>query len=260
MSTSEISVKAPGIVAAGRKRSIRGTRFGSSFLPRALFVAVPSPEASRASVFLVLTAVASTLLAGTLLTTSIVGTARAQFIEPTDLLFSWDGEADNDQFGFVNRLFGDIDSDGTVDMGVGVPRHDGAGEDSGKVYIFSGRTGLLLRTHEGFAANQYFGYEIANVGDVTNDGVPDYLIARPRSINFSQYFGPGEAILYSGATGDSLRAWSTAQLGLGAGAQVAGAGNFDTRGVGDVNADGTPDFLITALIASGSNGLAGKVY
>ena len=203
---------------------------------------------------------ALTLVLAALTSVLAVGVAEAQFVEPVNLLFSWDGEADGDQFGFVNRMFGDIDSDGVADIGVGVPRHDGNGEDSGKVYIFSGRTGVLLRTHEGNAANEFLGYEIANVGDVTNDGVPDYLIARPRSINFSQYFGPGEAILYSGATGDSLHAWSSAQLGSGAAAQVGGAGSFETLGVGDVNADGTPDFLISALIAVGPNGLAGKVY
>ncbi len=198
-------------------------------------------------------------LAAGLLPSLIPGAAVGAFLDPVDLIHTWEGEVDGDNFGFVNRLVGDVDGDGTTDIGVGVPGHAAAGENAGKVYIYSGASGSLIRTHLGGAENDRFGYEVAGVGDVNGDDIDDYAVCRPRSITFQQFFGLGEIVLFSGATGDSLKAWNSGQYGLGFGAQVAGAGNFMQGGIGDLNGDGTPDILMSILLRNGGANLSGAV-
>jgi len=183
----------------------------------------------------------------------------AQFDAPVDLIYSWEGESDADAFGFVSRSLGDVDNDGVIDLGIGVPGVSENGPHSGKVYVYSGATGALIRSHLGSAENDRFGYAMGGVGDVTADGFGDYVVCRPRTLNFQQYFGLGEVVLFSGANGDSLKAWNAELLGSGV-SQATGCGNFDQRGVGDVNNDGVPDILISAIIGSGPGGLVGRVH
>ena len=69
------------------------------------------------------------------------------------------------------------------------------------------------------------GYALAAIGDVDGDGAPDLLTSD----------GGGNARVYSGATGSIIRS----HLGNG--------GNFlSMSGIGDVNLDGVPDYVIAA--------------
>src|SRR5690606_5138868 len=51
-------------------------------------------------------------------------------------------------FGYAVSGIPDIDGDGFDDVIVGAPEEDGGGvNDAGRVYVYSGATGLLIRAH-----------------------------------------------------------------------------------------------------------------
>ncbi len=50
------------------------------------------------------------------------------FVEPVKILREWDGEAANDQFGWIARNIGDVDGDGVADMVTSAPTSNGGGE------------------------------------------------------------------------------------------------------------------------------------
>ena len=133
----------------------------------------------------------------------------------------WDGANAGDRFGFVNRVLGDVTGDGVLDIGVGVPLNSGAGGSAGRVYVYCGASGDLIREHAG-AVNDFFGYELGAVGDVDGDGLGDYIIGAPETINFQTTFGNGYATLFSGADGAMLHTWTGETFADGFGGQVTG--------------------------------------
>ena len=113
-------------------------------------------------------------------------------------LLTVDGETDGDQFGAAVGAAGDVDRDGRADLLVGAPCHDGpAGADAGRAYVVSGRTGRVLRTHDGAEAGDALGWGAAGLGDVTGDRRADYIVGAKDA-------GPGDrglAYVYDGRRG-----------------------------------------------------------
>ncbi len=158
------------------------------------------------------------------------------------------------RFGRRASAAGDVDGDGHGDVLVAA---DGEGGDwfNGRVYLFSGADGALLRTYaspSGLALT-WFGFSVASVGDLTGDGVPEHLIGA----RFDGHEGtePGRAYLFSGATGALLRTHAGANP-----EQIADYGSV-VADVGDVNGDGLPDYAVSATAEPGAAGLnVGRVY
>ena len=142
---------------------------------------------------------------------------------------------------------GDVDADGVPDLLVGVPGKDIGGEeglvDVGLAYVFSGKSGEIIRTlnNPGSEAGAGFGSAVANAGDVDKDGVSDMLIGAP---------GEGHAYVFSGKTGglifnivgpfvESLHSF---------GAAVAGGMDF--------NRDRIPDLVVGAPLQEEVRGAA----
>lgn len=110
-------------------------------------------------------------------------------------------------FGAVVAGTGDIDADGVPDLAiaeVGAPPSF-LPPIGGRVFLFSGRTGDLIRTLTDSAPE--FGVAMVNLGDVNDDGVPDLLIGSPGydGTDNSEYDPEGRAYIYSGADGEILR-------------------------------------------------------
>ncbi|HKB16950.1 MAG TPA: VCBS repeat-containing protein [Planctomycetota bacterium] len=91
---------------------------------------------------------------------------------------------------------------------------------TGKVHLLSGMDGATLLELTGPAPLGFFGHSVAGPGDVTGDGVPDFLVGG----------GGAAGGLYSGATGSLV--YSLFPLGWNVGAP------------GDTNSDGVPDLLV----------------
>jgi hypothetical protein len=163
----------------------------------------------------------------------------------------------NANFGFPVSGVGDVNSDGVADLLIGASRQDvGANADQGRAFVFSGATGVLLRTLDDptpqLGAN--FGSAVSGLGDVNGDGVPDLLIGasgQDVGANASQ----GRAFVMSGATGLPLVTLDdpTPQAQAAFGSAVSG--------LGDVNGDGVADLLIGAPFQDvGANATQGQAF
>ncbi|HEU4436150.1 MAG TPA: integrin alpha, partial [candidate division Zixibacteria bacterium] len=128
----------------------------------------------------------------------------------------------------------------------------GARSDACSARVYSGSDGSLHYRKDGAHTGDYLGFDVAGVGDVNGDGYADFLIgayaANPGGVG-----NAGSAYLYSGADGSLLFQKDGEAANDFLGNSVAG--------VGDVNRDGTPDFIIGASEAE-PGGLfnAGSAY
>ncbi|NNE07392.1 MAG: T9SS type A sorting domain-containing protein [Gemmatimonadetes bacterium] len=87
--------------------------------------------------------------------------------------------APGDAFG-VARGVGDIDGDGCDDVVASAFQNDDVALNAGKVSILSGKTGLALRTITCNLEGDGLGYSVVGVGDVSGDGVPDFMVSANR--------------------------------------------------------------------------------
>jgi hypothetical protein len=160
------------------------------------------------------------------------------------LLLRMAGEADGDQFGAAVASAGDADRDGHADVLVGAPCHDGpAGQDAGRAYVVSGRTGAVLRTHDGRQAGDGFGWGTGRLGDLTGDHRADYVIGAKDA-------GPGDrglAYVYDGKHG---RLWHT----LAGNDRSADFGWYFVASAGDVDGDGRDDVYVGDFCAEDEAG------
>jgi hypothetical protein len=179
---------------------------------------------------------------------AVLGAATAS---AQTLVRSVSGPAASAQYGKACIVVPDQNSDGYKDLLVGAP---GFNQQRGEILCLSGAflsTGTGTQTIWSLAptaqAGDQFGYSIAAIGDVTSDGVGDYIVGQPgydtansdegaiRLLNgVSHTVG---AIIHGGAGHRAL------------GSAVAGCGDF--------NADGKPDVIAGA---PGTNGGASYVF
>jgi hypothetical protein len=164
------------------------------------------------------------------------------FVEPVRVIREWDGEASNDQFGWIARVIGDVDADGVNDIVTSAPTKDVGGAAAGRVYVYSTRSGALLWSASGKPGDQ-LGIGIEAAGDANRDGVPDVVASAP---------GVGKVYVYSGKDGRLLLTFSAEKTSDSFGRHVSG--------VGDINHDGHADVIVGAPgnAAGGEN--AGRAY
>lgn len=148
------------------------------------------------------------------------------------LLHELDGSQPGCGYGAEARGAGDWDQDGTPDLLIGAPAFDGpAGEDAGRVWLLSGADLSPIRVFDGDAAGDRLGR--AAFGSVA-DGEHLLVLGAARA-------GPerrGRAMLYRGTGLERLATIENDSEGVALGEMFVSV-------VGDVDADGTPDFSIS---------------
>ena len=152
------------------------------------------------------------------------------------VIWTFNGVAIGDTFGQAVDGAGDVDADGFADLIVGAPNNDTAGTTSGAAYLYSGRTGALIRAHLGASVPEYFGQSVAGAGDVDRDGFDDVIVGGPSAMVGGS--PRGRAVVYSGRTGAALWTLNGTSLNDRFGSSVAGGGDADR--------DGWPDLLVGA--------------
>jgi hypothetical protein len=90
-------------------------------------------------------------------------------------LLSWVGEDAATGLG-PGRGAGDVNRDGYPDLIVGSFSSNAGATNAGRVQIFSGKDGSVLRTITSTTENEEFGFDAVGIGDVNGDGIPDALV------------------------------------------------------------------------------------
>jgi hypothetical protein len=137
-------------------------------------------------------------------------------------------ETESQNLGWDLALAGDHDGDGDTDLFVGAP-----GQDSGRVYLLSGKDGSVLRTYSPPEPAGSFGWYVARLDDLDGDGRPDLVVGAP----FAEDAGGakvGRVWTLSSASGRELHHWKGTDRRGGFGEVVAAAGDLDGDGKSEI--------------------------
>ena len=163
------------------------------------------------------------------------------FIEPTRIIQKWVGENAGDQFGWTARRVGDMDGDGVIDLIATAPTFQ---RNAGKIYVYSSQSGKLLHSVTGSKGDR-LGNSAVGLGDLNGDKIPDFIAGAPFS------GGCGAATVYSGKDASVIHHVK----GTTSGAQFG----YEVSELGDIDKDGTPDFLVGAMAGTGKVKSSGRV-
>ncbi|MGE0683177.1 MAG: integrin alpha, partial [Candidatus Binatia bacterium] len=149
-------------------------------------------------------------------------------------------------FGWAVASAGDMNQDGAPDLLIGASNQD----ESGEVYVFSGKTGALLSTLHAPQRQQSagFGWSVASLGDLTGDTIPELIVGA------FAYDGIGRAFVFNGKDNSVL--WI-----LKPPSSESSAFGWSVIGAGDLDQDGTPDMVVGAPYTSvGETSAQGRAY
>src|SRR5262245_1477698 len=88
-------------------------------------------------------------------------------------LWTIDGSAPNQAFGWSVCTIGDVDGDSVDDVAVGAADDATGGSYAGALFVRSGATGAPIAAAYGPSPGAHLGSDLAPAGDVDGDGVPD---------------------------------------------------------------------------------------
>ncbi|MCB9916603.1 MAG: FG-GAP repeat protein [Planctomycetes bacterium] len=170
-------------------------------------------------------------------------------------LYEFFGAGTEDRFGVSVAAAGDVNNDGHMDLVVGAPEDFNVFlQQPGYIRVYSGLDGatLLAVPNASGINGEKFGRAVDGVGDVNHDGRDDLIVGVPSQS--SNGAASGEARVLSGLNGSLIFSVKGDASGHELGTSVSGAG--------DVNNDGTPDFVvgIPGVSTNGSNCGAVRVY
>lgn len=160
------------------------------------------------------------------------GTVLFKLTDPLGLL--------SDHLGSSVAGLGDVNMDMVPDIAAGVPDGDtAAGHDAGRVVIFSGADGSVIRRLEdpaGTSADD-LGTSVATA-DLTGDGVDDILAGAPGEDTVAS--NAGAVVAFNGATGSVIDTFTDPA--------VSGTANLGAvvLAIPDVSGDGVPDVMAGA--------------
>ncbi|MBL8746524.1 MAG: FG-GAP repeat protein [Phycisphaerae bacterium] len=173
------------------------------------------------------------------------GSARVFSGATGAILYTFNGDAAGDRFGWSVSGAGDVNGDGFDDVIVGARFNDSNGTDSGSAQVFSGATGAVLYTFNGVGAGDLFGWSVSGAGDVNGDGFADLIVGAP--FHDANGANSGSARVLSGADGAVLHTFVGDAVGDNLGSSVGGAG--------DVNGDGFADLIVGVPLADNNKNI-----
>jgi hypothetical protein len=147
-------------------------------------------------------------------------------------------------------VMGDVNGDSVPDIYASDFTNGAKGPSTGRIYVHSGLDGKRLLTLTGEGAGEGFGIGPGRTGDVDHDRYADLVVG---SWQYSTAATSGGRVyLYSGRDGHLIETYTDRIPGDTFG--------FDAVGIGDVDGDGTVDFLLTAAWSGVHGNHSGRIF
>ncbi len=177
--------------------------------------------------------------------------AHADAVFLTDHASGFTGQ----DFGAAVCGLGDIDGDGNNDLLVGAPGDNSSGSEAGAAFLWYGNSAVTHSANEVWygVAGEKFGYSVAAIGDVNNDGNPDFAVGAPLSNTGGT--GKGRVCIFYGGSFLSPTP-DLIILGANGGDQFG----FSVAAAGDFNGDGKDDFIVGAPYSNTGGTNIGAAY
>ena len=180
------------------------------------------------------------LIAGSRTGCAVVYSGRSGVV-----LHSFSSSSTSTDYGSAVAGAGDLNGDGYGDLLVGEHGAAHNGEDSGTVWVHSGRDGALLYALSGDAMQDHFGVSVAGAGDLDGDGFDDFLVGATAPLYPIE---PTDYVrVFSGGDGSEL-------FTLHGSSQDGDRFGYSVDGAGDVDGDGWPDLLVGSPMDSAGGG------
>jgi hypothetical protein len=141
------------------------------------------------------------------------------------------------RYGYAVALIGDMDADDCAEFIASSPMADyGQGGNTGRAFLFSGRTNALANTLISPTTGVNFGYGLSGIGDFNGDGKPDFMVSSP----YASYTGT-----WSGSVWIFTSMGQSPTTALRIDGSAAGDHfGWSASGAGDINYDGTSDVIV----------------
>ena len=149
-------------------------------------------------------------------------------------LWTHSGSQSGGVLGYSLDKAGDMNGDGSSEIVVGAPFEDFGLNNNGRGHVLNGSTGATLFTRHGWWNSGLLGHDVAGVGDVDGDGIPDVGFGSP----WAASNGPdcGVAMIFSGNPPYPQIQEISGAAGVRAGYSLAG--------IGDADGDGRDDYAV----------------
>lgn len=160
-----------------------------------------------------------------------------------------------DFFGYAMTELEDLNGDGHDEFLVGVAGSDSTGLEAGQVFLWFGGASVLRapdRIWNG-TSPEAFGWAVANIGDVNDDGTADWAVGAPESNAGGS--ASGRVYVFYGDTDPP----AMPDLVI-TGAQGGDKFGFAISAAGDFDGDGRDDFIVGAPFANLGVGNTGAAY
>ncbi len=135
---------------------------------------------------------------------------------------------------------GDANADGTPDVVSGAPLGSASVQVAGDAYVYSGADFSIVSMSSGDHVLDDHGYAVGPAGDVDGDGFDDVVVGDVGDSNDGGATRPGSVTVVRGQNGQAIqKQWGPHHFSLYGGAVDGGF---------DVDADGTPDYVVGAYL------------
>jgi len=153
------------------------------------------------------------------------------------LLMDWSGNPD-DRLGYNLSELGDADGDGLLDIAFGAPA---IGDNTPFVAVYSGMGGSLLQRIDPPGFSIVFGLYVSDIGDLDGDGLADLLTSNGRTV-YAYSVIRNELLFSFEFAANEYMTWDP------------------LAGLGDVNFDGIPDFIVGTHFENSQHDDVGKIW